>query len=86
VVTNGCGTLTGLKVPLAPCIADLDDGSGTGVADGGIDINDLLFFLAMYEAGDLNADIDDGGGWGIGDFGVDINDLLMFLDHYEAGC
>ena len=31
--------------------ADLDDGSGAGTPDGGVDINDLLFFLAHYEAG-----------------------------------
>ena len=29
----------------------LDDGSGTGTPDGGVDINDLLFFLAHYESG-----------------------------------
>ncbi len=34
-----------------PCPADLDDGSGTGTPDGGVDINDLLFFLARYEGG-----------------------------------
>ncbi len=86
VVSNDCGSITALKVPLGPCMADLDDGNALGVPDGGIDINDLLYFLAMYEAGNLSADIDDGNGWGIGDFGVDINDLLFFLDHYEAGC
>ena len=68
------------------CPADLDDGSGTGTPDGGVDINDLLYFLAMYEAGDIAADVDDGGGNGVPDAGVDINDLLFFLAHYEAGC
>lgn len=33
------------------CPADLDDGSGTGTPDNGVDINDLLYFLAHYEAG-----------------------------------
>lgn len=30
---------------------DLDDGSGTGNPDGGVDINDLLFFLVHFESG-----------------------------------
>ncbi len=68
------------------CPADVDDGSGSGTRDGGIDINDLLFFLARYEAGNLAADLDDGSGLGTPDWGVDINDLLFFLGHYEAGC
>ncbi len=69
-----------------PCPADLDDGSGTGVRDGGVDINDLLYFLAGYEAGEMTVDLDDGSGLGIPDGGVDINDLLFFLAHYEGGC
>ncbi len=75
-------------VPDAPpaCPADLDDGSGLGVPDGGVDINDLLYFLAQYEAGALPADLDDGSFTGTPDGGVDINDLLFFLSHYEAGC
>ena len=69
-----------------PCPADVDDGSGAGTPDGGIDINDLLFFLGKYEAGDAHADLDDGTGSGTPDGGVDINDLLYFLGHYEGGC
>ncbi len=73
--------------PCSPlCPADLDNGSGAGLRDGGIDINDLLFFLTAYEAGDIAADLDDGSGAGVPDEGVDINDLLFFLTHYEAGC
>jgi hypothetical protein len=68
------------------CPADLDDGTGTGVRDCGVDINDLLFFLAAYEAGSLTADLDDGSFTGTRDGGVDINDLLFFLSHYEGGC
>ncbi len=68
------------------CPADLDDGSGTGTPDNGVDINDLLYFLIVYEAGELPADLDDGSGTGAPDGGVDINDLLFFLEHYEAGC
>jgi hypothetical protein len=68
------------------CPADIDDGSGTGTPDGGVDINDLLFFLGAFEAGSLNADLDNGSGLGVPDGGVDINDLLFFLGHFEAGC
>lgn len=68
------------------CPVDLDDGSGAGTCDGGVDVNDLLYFLTQYEAGDAAVDLDDGSGSGTADGGVDINDLLFFLAHYEAGC
>ena len=68
------------------CAADLDNGSGNGTPDGGVDINDLLYFLAEFEAGSTNADLDNGSGNGTPDGGVDINDLLFFLSHFEAGC
>ncbi len=68
------------------CPADLDDGSATGQPDGGVDINDLLYFLAQYEQGICGADLDGGAGSGLPDGGVDINDLLFFLAHYEGGC
>jgi len=68
------------------CAADLDNGSGNGTPDGGVDINDLLYFLAEFEAGSTNADLDNGSGNGTPDGGVDINDLLFFLAHFEAGC
>ena len=53
VITNPCGTTTSNAATLTvgPCPSDLDDGSGTGTPDGGVDINDLLFFLTHYEAG-----------------------------------
>lgn len=35
----------------ARCPADMDDGSGTGTPDGGVTIEDLLFFLARFQAG-----------------------------------
>ena len=31
--------------------ADVDDGSGTGVPDGGVGIEDLLYYLGRYDAG-----------------------------------
>jgi hypothetical protein len=68
------------------CPADLDDGSGTGSPDNGVDVNDLLFFLTRFEMGDPAADLDDGTGSGTPDNGVDVNDLLFFLAHFEGGC
>lgn len=68
------------------CPADLDNGTGTGTPDGGVDINDLLFFLTAFEAGTNEADLDNGTGTGTPDGGVDINDLLYFLVRFEAGC
>ncbi len=80
-------TLPGIiRVEYSNCPADLDCGNGVGTPDSGVDINDLLYFLANYEAGLTPADLDDGSGTGTPDGGVDINDLLYFLDHYEAGC
>ncbi len=74
------------NVVAAGCVADLDDGSGMGQPDGGVDINDMLYFLGQYEQGLCGADLDGGDGNGVPDGGVDINDLLFFLAHYEAGC
>lgn len=68
------------------CPADLDDGSGTGTPDGGVTIEDLLYYLAIYEAGVPAADVDDGSGTGTRDGGVTIEDLLYFLTRYQAGC
>ena len=69
------------------CPADLDDGSGTGTIDGGVDINDLLFFLNAFEQGAAAADLDDDGlDPATPDNGIDINDLLFYLGHFEAGC
>jgi hypothetical protein len=77
--------LTGPYPSCLICPADLDDGTGTGVIDGGVDVNDLLYFLRKFEAGEPAADID-GGGAGVPDGGVDINDLLYFLVHFGQGC
>ena len=62
------------------------DGSGTGVPDGGVTIDDLLYYLALFEAGDICADVDDGTGTGVPDGGVTIDDLLYYLFRFEAGC
>ncbi len=70
------------------CPADLDNGTGTGTPDGGVDISDLLYFLAAFESGSLAADLDNDGDPTTGnpDGGVDINDLLFFLARFEGGC
>lgn len=68
------------------CPADLDDGSGTGTPDGAVTIDDLLYFLVVFETGDVGADLDDGSGTGTPDGAVTIDDLLYFLVRFENGC
>ncbi len=68
------------------CPADYDDGSGTGTIDNAVDISDLLYYLGLFDAGDLAADLDDGSGTGTKDGGVDISDLLYYLGRFDAGC
>ena len=76
------------RIQGTPCAADLDDGSGAGSPDAGVDINDLLYFLSNFESGSANADLDNDGEPSVGtpDGGVDINDLLFFLARFESGC
>ncbi len=69
-----------------PCVADVDDGSGTGSPDNGVTIDDLLYYLGQFEAGDAAADVDDGSGTGTPDGGVTIDDLIYYLTRFEAGC
>ncbi|QQS09935.1 MAG: hypothetical protein IPK69_04760 [Phycisphaerales bacterium] len=74
-------------VPIAaPCPADQDDGSGTGTRDSAITIDDLLYFLGVFQSGNAAADLDDGSATGTHDGAVTIDDLLFFLDHFNAGC
>jgi hypothetical protein len=68
------------------CVADVDNGTGTGVRDGAVTIDDLLYFLAQFEAGGIRADVDNGTGTGTTDGAVTIDDLLYFLVRFEAGC
>jgi hypothetical protein len=89
IVSTPCASVTSNAVALVVnplCIADVDDGSGTGTPDGGIGIEDLLYYLAIYDAGSASADVDDGTGTGVHDGGVGIEDLLYFLARYDAGC
>ena len=76
---------------LVCCPADLDndgDFANGATPDGGVDINDLLYFLAGFEQGDVSVDLDNDGDPAAGnpDGGVDINDLLFFLSRFELGC
>jgi len=68
------------------CPADVDDGNGMGVHDGGVGSEDLIYYLIHYGLGDSHADLDDGSGTGCKDSGVGSEDLLFFLAHYNAGC
>lgn len=68
------------------CAADFDDGTGTGTPDGAVTIEDLLYYLVLFEGGQVEGDVDDGSGTGTPDGAVTIDDLLYFLGHYEGGC
>lgn len=78
----------GRGVWIAPsyCPADVDDGSGSGTPDGGVTIDDLLYYLSLYRDGMTAADLDDGSGTGRHDGGVTIDDLLYFITRFEGGC
>jgi hypothetical protein len=68
------------------CVADLDDGTGTGTSDGAVNIDDLIFFLIKFEAGDVVVDIDNGTQTGTTDDAVNVDDLIYFLIRFEQGC
>jgi FtsP/CotA-like multicopper oxidase with cupredoxin domain len=88
-VTDACGIIaTSSQATLSiACPADLDNGQGGGIPDGGTDISDLLYFLSCFENGAPCADLDnDGQDPQLPDGGVDISDLLYFLAHFEIGC
>ncbi len=75
-----------VQLLVSGCLADMDDGSFTGSPDCGVTIDDLLYFLFVFEAGTLEADVDDGSFTGTRDDGVTIDDLLYFLFRFEQGC
>jgi hypothetical protein len=90
-MANGSGTDVSrrgvLLTPVAPsCVADMDNSTGTGVPDGAVTIDDLLYYLNAFEVGALRADLDDGSMTGTPDQGVTVDDLLFFLVRFEAGC
>lgn len=68
------------------CVADFDDGSGSGVPDGGVTIDDLLYYLFIFDQGFICADVDDGSATGTQDGGVTIDDLLYYLFRFDSGC
>ncbi len=76
----------GVWLTASYCPADVDDGSGTGSSDGGVTVDDLLYYLSIYERGTVGADLDDGSGTGRRDRGVTIDDLLYYVRRYEDGC
>lgn len=87
LATNATGSTWSNWATLSvACIADTDDGSGSGVPDGGVTIDDLLYYLVTFEQGALRADVDDGSGTGSPDGGVTIDDLLFYLVRFEFGC
>ncbi len=82
VATAACGTATAgpITIVAAPsCTADFDDGTGTGTKDCGVTVDDLIFYLGLFEQGDTRADLDN-------DQGVTIDDLVIFVEHFEGGC
>ncbi len=75
------------QTPQTPfCVADQDDGTGTGTRDGGVTIDDLLYYVQLFGQGGIRADIDDGTATGRPDGGVTIDDLLYYLDRFNIGC
>ncbi len=68
------------------CVADVDDGTFSGTPDGGVTIDDLLYYLTIYADGNIAADVDNGTFSGTQDGGVTIDDLLYFLFRFNDGC
>lgn len=89
-VTNACGAQTSEPAALTVfCAADVDDDGeydNRDQPDGAVTIEDLLYFIVAFEAGDISADVDNGSSTGTMDYGVNIDDLLYFLVRFEQGC
>lgn len=84
---EGPGNVLLMEPSFSPhCVTDVDDGTGTGAPDCGVTIDDMLFYLALFEAGDTRADLDDGTGSGNPDGGVTIDDLLFYILRFADGC
>jgi hypothetical protein len=86
--TNNDGYLDSCVSPQWICPADLDNGSMSGIRNGGVGIEDLVFFLHGFEVGLDVVDLDNDGDPAVGtpDAAVTIEDLLYFLNHFEGGC
>lgn len=68
------------------CPADLDNGNSSGIPDGAVTIDDLIYFLRAFEDGTLSADLDDGTSTATPDQAVTIDDLIFMLIRFENGC
>lgn len=68
------------------CAADVDNALGVGVPDGAVTIDDLIHYLGLFNAGNVEADVDNGTGTGDMDDAVTIDDLLYFITRFNAGC
>jgi hypothetical protein len=86
VVRGVCDATISDATVVHVCAADFDDGSSRGLCDGGVTIDDMLYYVDLYHAGAARADMDDGSGTGRPDGGVTIEDLLYFFARFEAGC
>lgn len=85
-VVNGSIAITNVcRVP-NPCTADVDDGTSLGRPDGGVTVDDLLYYILTFSLGIPCADIDDGTGSGRPDGGVTIDDALYFFLRFQLGC
>jgi hypothetical protein len=71
---------TGSLNVVVTCPLDMDNGSGNGVADQAVTIDDLLYYLIAFEAGSPLANMTPGNAT------VDVDDLLIALVRFEAGC
>ncbi|QQS08467.1 MAG: PQQ-dependent sugar dehydrogenase [Phycisphaerales bacterium] len=83
---QGLTTTVSSFMSAACCPADVDDGSGTGTIDGAITIDDLLYYLGLFQLGDIAADLDDGTATNTHDGAVTIDDLLYYLQRFQDGC
>lgn len=86
LVIAGLDAIRAYRTPRAACIADVDDGTGRGLPDGAVTLEDLLYYLVLYDSGAIAADVDDGSGSGVPDRAVTLEDLLYYLQRYDAGC
>lgn len=46
-------SVTAFAGPCDTCTADIDDGTRTGTLDGGVTIEDLLYFLELFSDGNI---------------------------------
>lgn len=81
-----CTTLHAILWGETTCAADFSGGDAPGFPDGAVTIEDLVYYLGLYDRGTLAADLDDGSGLGFVDNALTIEDLIYFLVRFEDGC